>query len=60
MSTNFGCADKKAPAVGVPKAGLVPAGFDPRFFAWPLTNEPNSPYPGLEALESVDIVQGCQ
>jgi hypothetical protein len=37
------------------KLGLEGAGLDPRFFAWPLANEPNQvPYRGLEPLDSVD------
>jgi hypothetical protein len=37
------------------KAGLTQAGLDPRFFAWPPTNEPDrTPYRGLEPLEAID------
>jgi conflict system STAND superfamily ATPase/TIR domain-containing protein len=37
------------------KAGLTQAGLDPRFFAWPPSNEPNrAPYRGLEPLEAID------
>ncbi len=37
------------------KNGLVRAGLDPRFFAWPPTSEPNrAPYRGFDPLDSVD------
>jgi formylglycine-generating enzyme required for sulfatase activity len=37
------------------RAGLVKAGLDPRFFAWPPTNDPErSPYRGLRPLEAED------
>ena len=37
------------------KAGLVKAGLDPRFFAWPPDNDPNrAPYRGLRPLEAED------
>jgi formylglycine-generating enzyme required for sulfatase activity len=37
------------------RAGLVKAGLDPRFFAWPPANDPDrSPYRGLRPLEAED------
>jgi len=37
------------------KAGLLAAGLDPKYFAWPPPDKPyRSPYPGLEALEADD------
>jgi len=37
------------------KSGLVKAGLDPRFFAWPPNSDPyRSPYRGLRALEADD------
>ena len=37
------------------KAGLVQAGLDPRFFAWPPEGDPErAPYRGLEPMEAAD------
>jgi tetratricopeptide (TPR) repeat protein len=37
------------------KNGLVRAGLDPRFFAWPPANEPNrAPYRGFDPVDEVD------